>query len=224
MSGWGGVSASAVRPSGPPHALRQPLERFLFDGVGWSRPRALARLANAHEATMVPGFGSDAAALGRTLARLLPPRRLDIELLSRELRGRLALLPRGDWLRLGLCVAVLPFCGQILRSMDGHFRRVVQQALDESALSGLEGQAAVPERPVFLGGPGAWRSADRLAAGGVRAALEQVCMWPDPIRQRFDLQFEPEELDVPASVGGLNMTWLEIACKASWPDHPWLWC
>lgn len=223
MIGCGVADVSTAAWRGP-DALRQPLARFVLDGVGWVRPRALARLTGANQAALRPDFGGDGAALGRTLARALPPRRLDLELLGRDLRGRLALLPREDWLQLGLCIAVLPSCGGIRRSMDGHFRRVVQRALDESALTNLEERAEVPDRPAFLGGPGAWRAADRMAAGGVRAALEQVCVWPDPVRQRFELQFEPEELDVPPSVGGLNMTWLEIACKASWPDHPWLWC
>ena len=65
---------------------------------------------------------------------------------------------------------------------------------------------------------------DGLAAGGMRSAVTQACGWPDPVRQRFALQFEPEELEAPPSVGGLDMTWLEIACKVSFPDHPWLWC
>lgn len=205
-------------------ALGEPLERFVFAPHTWVRPRALARHLGASGLAIEPAALGDGAGLRRVMGRVLPPRRLDAALLTRNLRGRLALLPRADWLRLGLCISVLPFCGQIQRSMDGHFRRVVRQALDELTVQGLDAQAALGDRPVFLGGAGAWRTPDALAAGGLRAALEQACGWPDPVRTRFALQFEPEELEAPPSVGGLDMTWLEIACKASLPDHPWLWC
>ena len=207
-----------------PQALREPLERFIFAPHTWVSPRSLARHLGPADPTLEPPQPGDGAGLLRVVARALPPRRLDAGLLGRDLRGRLALLPRADWLRLGLCISVLPSCGQIQRSMDGHFRRVVRQALDETALQSLDQQGTVPARPVFLAGAGAWRAPALLAAGGMRSALEQACGWPDPVRQRFALQFEPEELEAPPSVGGLDMTWLEIACKASLPDHPWLWC
>lgn len=207
-----------------PEPLRQPLERFVFAPHTWVRPRSLARHLGAPFPAAWGTANADAAGVRRVMARALPPRRLDTSLLARDLRGRLALLPRTDWLRLGLCISVLPFCGQIQRSMDGHFRRVVREALGETALRDLDQYGAQAERPIFLAGAGAWRAPAALAAGGVRSALEQACGWPDPVRKRFALQFEPEELEAPPSVGGLDMTWLEIACKASWPDHPWLWC
>lgn len=226
MTGLGAQAAAlaTLGPWGGPALLRAPLERFVLAPHTWVRPRSLARHLGAPDPAAWGGAPADAAGLRRVLARALPPRRLDPGLLGRDLRGRLALLLRADWLRLGLCIAVLPFCGQIQRSMDGHFRRVVRQALDEAALQSLDQQGALAERPVFLAGAGAWRTPDLLAAGAVRAALEQACGWPDPVRERFALQFEPEELEAPPSVGGLDMTWLEIACKASLPDHPWLWC
>ena len=108
--------------------------------------------------------------------------------------------------------------------MDGHFRRVVGQLLEEEAIRGLERAANEGrQRPVFMAGPGAWRTPDPLAAGGVRAALAQACLWPDPVALRVRLHFEPEELEGPPSVTRLDIQWLEIACKALWPDHPWLW-
>lgn len=223
MNDLGAEAAPGGGWSGPA-LLREPLERFVFASDTWVRPRSLARHLGAPDPSAWGGAPADAAGLRRALARALPPHRLDAGLLGRDLRGRLALLPRADWLRLGLCIAVLPFCGQIQRSMDGHFRRAVRQALDEAALQSLDQQGMLAERPTFLAGAGAWRTPALLAAGGVRSAMEQACGWPDPVRQRFALQFEPEELEAPPSVGGLNMTWLEIACKVLLPDHPWLWC
>jgi hypothetical protein len=134
-------------------------------------------------------------------------------------------LSREEWLRLGLCVCVLPSCGQIQRSMDGHFRRAVQQLLDEREIASLDRLAddLPSERPVFAAGPSAWRNLEALATGGVRAAMEQACRWPEPVRMRARLRFEPEELQGPASVNGLDITWMEISCRALWPQHPWLW-
>jgi hypothetical protein len=157
------------------------------------------------------------------VAAALPPRELPLNLLTGDLPGRLALLPRADWLRLGLCLALLPLRGQILRSMDGHFRRAVRQGLDEAVLAALD-QRAGGDAVRSLLGAGAWRTPAQVAAGGVVAALDQACDWPAPVRQRFELQFAAGELAQPPSVAGLDPHFLEIACKASWPDHPWLWC
>jgi hypothetical protein len=202
----------------------EPLDRFFFATEGWVQAAALDRLVGAGgTASAGPATAGDAAGLRRAVARALPPRRLSPEMLTRDLRGRLALLPRADWLRLGLCLSALPFCGHILRSMDGHFRRAVRQALDEPALESLDRQDVAVGRVEFLLGPGAWRTPERVALGGMRAALEQACLWPDPVRERFLLQFGPDELALPPSVVGLNLHWLEIACKASLADHPWLW-
>lgn len=207
-------------PEPLPDALQAPLRQFVFEPEGWCRPQALGVPQLAAGARQPPR-----SSWRRAVAAIVPPRMLDAALLCRNLRGRLALLPRADWLQLGLCVCVLPFCGQIQRSLDGHFRRAVQQLLEEEAIQRLDRIAgeAPPDRPVFLAGPGAWRSPDRLAAGGMRAAMEQACFWTDPVALRVRLRFEPDELQGPPSVGGIDITWLEIACKALWPQHPWLW-
>jgi hypothetical protein len=206
-----------------PDALSEPLRQFFFETHTWVRPRALAQMMGGVAPTLQAGRAVDAG-WRRVVAQLLPPRRLDADLLCRDLRGRLALLSRADWLRLGLCVCVLPFCGQIQRSMDGHFRRAVRQLLEEEAIQRLDQAVdALAERPVFRAGPGAWRAPDPLALGGVRAAMGQACPWPDSVALRVHLHFEPEDLEGADSVSGLDMTWLEIACKALWPDHPWLW-
>jgi hypothetical protein len=217
------TSPDATAGGDVPEPLWAPLRAFFFETHTWLKPRALARGMGAVSPALDSLRGTQTA-WRRALAHSHPPRRLDAMLLAGHLRGRLALLSREEWWRLGLCVCVLPSCGQIQRSLDGHFRRAVRQLLDEVALEGLDLNAGQwHTRPVFLAGPGAWRDPNSLAAGGVRAAMEQACPWPEPVRQRVQLRFEPEELTVPPSVRGLDITWLEIACRALWPQHPWLW-
>jgi hypothetical protein len=215
-----GESATGSRV---PDALGEPLRQFFFETHTWVRPRALAQMVGGAALPVEEGRAVDAG-WRRAVAQLLPPRKLDTDLLCHDLRGRLALLSRADWLRLGLCVGVLSSCGQIQRSMDGHFRRVVRQLLEEEAIQRLDQGVDVPaQKPVFLAGPGAWRAPEPLALAGVRAAMAQACPWPDAVASRVRLHFEPEELEGAHSVSGLDMRWLEIACKALWPDHPWLW-
>lgn len=217
-----GLAMPAATAGPLPPALREPLARFLFAPDTWVLPASLTALLGLAD-NPAPLARLDDAGVRRVVARALPPRRLPLDLLTGDLQGRLALLDRAHWLRLGLCISVLPFCGRILKSMDGNFRRVVREALDERTLEALDRQADAVASIAFVLGPGAWRAPERVAAGGVRAALEQACLWPDPVRQRFLLQFGPDELSGPPSVGGLNQQCLEIACKASLPDHPWLW-
>ena len=206
-----------------PEALQAPLRAFMFETESWLRPRAVAAALGYTQAPPDAGL-ANGPGWRRLTAQVAPPGRLDVDLVCADLRGRLALLSRTDWLRLGLCVCVLPSCGQIQRSMDGHFRRVVRQLLDEEAMAGLDRMEALPaERPVDLSSPGAWRAPEALAAAGLRAAMTQACRWTDPVRRRVELHFEPDELAGPPAVGGLDMRWMEIACKALWPDHPWLW-
>ena len=205
-----------------PEALRGHLERFFFDADQWANPQALASYLNVNNDF---DWAADlhAVAVRKTVARHFQTGRLSIALLTNDFRGRLALLSHADWLRLGLCVAVLPYCGVIRRSMDGHFRRAIRQSLDEAAVAFLDQQGGVDDGPAFLAGAGAWRTPQAVALGGVRAAIEQACGWSEPVRNRFYLHFDPQEREVPPSVGGLNSYWLELACKTIFPDPHWLW-
>lgn len=205
-----------------PAALQAPLERFLFDADQWVMPRALLRdLGCADEADF------DAAMSRQAIRTIVAQRhqvgRLSVQLLAGDLRWRLALAPRDDWLRLGLCASLLPYCGRIRNSMDGHFRRVVREQFETSAIDLLEEHGGVGDLPVFLAGAGAWRKSETVALGGIRSMLEQACGWPVTLRRRFNLQFEPEELDVSPSVGGLNGYWLEVVCRTMFPESHWLW-
>ena len=160
--------------NGIPQALRGPLRAFVFETEPALRPPTLAQVLGCAEPRVQASAAVDRGRR-RALARVAPPRRLDPDLLCRDLRGRLAMMPRADWLRLGLCVCVLPSCGQIQRSLDGHFRRVVRELLEEPVIRWLDDMEGFPgERPVLWAGPGAWRSPEALAAGGVRAARSQV--------------------------------------------------
>lgn len=156
--------------------------------------------------------------------RLCPLGSVDLDLLWGSWRNRLALLSRAEWMQLGLCLAVLPFSGHLQRSMDGHLRRALRQGLDERVVQALDAESSARQLLRFLGGPGAWRNPQALACGGARAAIEQVCRWPDPIRRRSLLRFGPEDLSTPPSVSGLDAHWLELSCRLMWPEHPWLWC
>jgi len=205
-----------------PEALQQALLRFCFDTDQWVNTAALLKQLNLNR---LHGWelGMSGDALKKFVGKHSNPARLDLALLTSELSGRLALMPRSDWLRLGICLSFLPYCGHIRVSMDGHFRRAVREHLDESALIMLEQHGEVEDRPVFIGGAGAWRNPHLVALGGVRAGLEQACRWPDVLRQRFLLQFDMSELAVKPTVQGLNGYWLELACKTIFPQHPWLW-
>ena len=215
--------ANAIRePCSYPEPLRAPLARFVFDTDQWVMPAALMDDIGItrHELwnSLVVG-----KAIRITVAKHFPPNRLDLSLLTASLPGRLALLPRSDWLRLGLSLSFLPYCGHIRSSMDGHFRRAIREHLDETAVLTLEQHGEVDDRPQFKAGPSAWRHPQIVALGGVRAGLEQVCRWPGAVRQRFELQFDSSERSVAPSVDGLNGYWLELACKIIFPQHHWLW-
>jgi hypothetical protein len=205
-----------------PEALRQALMRFCFDTDQWVNTAALLEQLNLKRL-----HDRDLAITGHALKKVVGkhshPARLDLALLTSELSGRLALMPRSDWLRLGICLSFLPYCGHIRVSIDGHFRRAVREHLDESALLMLEQHGEVQDRPVFTAGVGAWRTPHLVALGGVRAGIEQACRWPDALMQRFLLQFETAERAVGPGVQGLNGYWLELACKTIFPRHPWLW-
>ncbi|MEK9868145.1 MAG: hypothetical protein VW831_00355 [Gammaproteobacteria bacterium] len=205
-----------------PGSLEAPLARFIFDTDQWVMPAALMSDIGItqHEPWSSLVVGN---VIRTTVARHFPPNRLDLALLTSGLAGRLALLPRAEWLRLGLTLSFLPYCGHIRNSMDGHFRRVIRENLDESSLLTLEQHGEVEERPQFKAGPGAWRHPQIVALGGVRAGLEQVCRWPGVVRQRFELQFDSNERSVEQSVHGLNGYWMELACKIIFPQHHWLW-
>jgi len=205
-----------------PEALRSPLTRFCFDTDQWVNT---AGLMDQLDLKRLHGWESKLTgdALKRVVGQYAYPARLDLALLTSELSGRLALMPRSDWLRLGVCLSFLPYCGHIRVSMDGHFRRAVREHLDESALLMLEEHGEVEDRPLFTAGAGAWRTPHLVALGGVRSGIEQACRWPDALRQRFLLQFDTAERAVRPSVQGLNGYWLELACKTIFPQHPWLW-
>jgi hypothetical protein len=160
---------------------------------------------------------------GRLISAYFPARDIDFVDLTRDWRARLALLPASDWLRLGFAVSVLPFCGHIQRSMDGNFRRAVREAFGPTDWSDLDTHTAAPSELQFLLGPGAWKTTLLVAAGGVRCAIEQACDWPIVIRERVCLKLDPDVMETPVSVQGLTPNWLEIACKITLQDHPWLW-
>ncbi|MEY3007653.1 MAG: hypothetical protein RI942_1995 [Pseudomonadota bacterium] len=202
--------------------LQIPLERFFFNVDQWvSTPALISELKLHSDASWAQDMNP--SAVRKIVARHYRANRLSISLLTGSFKGRLALLSRDDWLRLGMFSAVLPHRSVIRHSMDGHFRRAVRQGFDEVVINSLEQLGSIEDGPEFTGGAGAWRTPQRVALGGVIAAVEQACSWPDPIRARFYLHFEPDERGVPPSVVGLNSHWLELACKILFPKPHWLW-
>jgi len=220
-----------------PPALLEAVDRFLLAPQTWVVPGTLGAWADADPTDVgrwsrptqpAPLWAPDGEpwtepALHRVSAKLVPLSSIDLDLLTCDWRHRLALLPREDWLRLGLCLSALPFCGHLQRTMDGHMRRALRQGLDERVIEALDREGAAAGMVRFMAGAGAWKDPQRLACGGVRAAMEQVCRWPDPIRRRTLLRFDLAQLSAPASVSGLDAHWLELSCRLMWPEHPWLW-
>lgn len=222
-----GAPASPRLSQAPWRDWAGPLTSFLFEPETWVSGEALLAAVQAQGNEVPRPSLPDVATippnvLRRVVNHGVPVRQVDLSALVRDWRSRLALLSREEWLRLGVAVSALPQCGRIQRSMDGHFRRAVQQALDPEAvqtLDAFEGAASV----AFALGPGAWRQPHAVACSGVRAVLEQVCIWPAAVRSRFDLHFLPQEARRPPSVTGLDAHGLEFTCQAIFPDHPWLW-
>lgn len=198
-------------------AMLDAVDRFVWHPEKWLRQTALSGVE-----LQVNMIG--APALRRHLSRR--SRTCDLPLSewrSGQTAGalQLALLSRDEWLRLGMVTSMLPMCGHARDSIDGNFRRVVKQCLDQDGLEKLDhGFPAGTLRSRL--GPGAWRDPSAVALGGVSAVLGQLCKWPQAVMNRFTLGFEPGELQRPQAVVGLNSEWMEFACKISWPDHPWL--
>ena len=226
--GSDGVSSVASSASWSDPALRSRIDDFLFSADRWADPVALARLCQSRPGQGVPGAAPDFEKLSavqkrRLIAAHLPPKDIPLVELTRDWRTRLALLSAADWMKLGFAVSVLPFCGHVQRSMDGNFRRAVREAFGPTVWTELDSHPQASVELQFLLGPGAWKTTPAVAAGGVRCAIEQACDWPQPIRERVCLKLDPSVMEAPVSVRGLNPYWLEIACKITLQDHPWLW-
>lgn len=211
-----------------PADLVRQVDRFLFGASQWVSPAALrARVESTHalsqNATPLDLEHLSAAQLQRLADRVAPIGDIELRRLTRDWHSRLALLDAQRWMDLGFTLSVLPFCGQVQRSMDGNFRRALRDQFGADAVALLDEQAGEGLAPKFLLGPGAWKHPQRVAAGGVRAAMTELCDWGGAVRQRFALQFDPHVLAAPPSVEGLDETSLEIACKLTLQDHPWLW-
>src|SRR6056300_2039194 len=87
--------------------LQIPLEQFIFNVDQWVNTHALiAELKVPNDAFWAQDMNS--SAVRKIVARHYRANRLSISLLTGSFRGRLALLSRDDWLRLGMFSAVLP--------------------------------------------------------------------------------------------------------------------
>jgi hypothetical protein len=211
-----------------PGDLVRQVDRFLFGASQWVSPGALRARIEATQAVPPNALPLDlqslsAGQLQRLADRVAPIGDIELRRLTRDWHSRLALLDAQHWMDLGFTLSVLPFCGHVQRSMDGNFRRALRDQFGVDAAGLLDEQAGKGPALKFLLGPGAWKYPQRVAAGGVSAAMAQLCDWGGAVRQRFALQFDPQVLAAPASVEGLDETSLEIACKLTLQDHPWLW-
>ncbi len=211
-----------------PADLVSQVDRFLFGASQWVSPRALQEKIELSQPAALNAVPLDLKSLSdeqiqRLADRVAPIGAIELRRLTRDWHARLALLDAQRWMDLGFTLSVLPFCGHVQRSMDGNFRRALRDQFGADAAALLDQQAGKGPALKFLLGPGAWKHPERVAAGGVRAAMTQLCHWGGAVRQRFALQFDPQVLAVPESVEGLNETSLEIACKLTLQDHPWLW-
>lgn len=216
-----GLRRGAARPAADD--LARALDRFLFGASQWVHEGALrARLHLAHEADAGP-LTLSPVQCQRLTDRIAPSTHIEVHRLAHNWRSRLALLDAQRWLDLGMTLSVLPFCGQAQRSMDGSFRRALRDRFGADAAALLDAQAGKGPALTCLLGPGAWKNPPAVAAAGVSAALLALGDWGSVVLDRFTLQFDPQVLKTAPSVAGLDDTWLEIACKLTLQDHPWLW-
>jgi len=209
-------------------ALRARVDEFVFSVERWVDPKALAKYCQSKSGHTGPDLAVDFAQLSvvhqrRLISAYLPPKDIPLGESTRDWRARLALLSAADWMKLGFAVSVLPFCGHVQRSMDGNFRRALRETFGPAVWAELDSHPQASGELQFLLGPGAWKVPPSVAAGGVRCAIEQACEWPSVVRERVCLKFDPAVLEAPVSVRGLTPYWLEIACKITLQDHPWLW-
>lgn len=210
-------------PSGWSADLVREVDRFLFGTSQWVNAEALRTGLHWMSDAPLSSEPPKPAQFQQLAERIAPVSGLHLEELTRDWHSRLALLDAKRWLDLGFTLSVLPFCGHVQRSMDGHFRRALREQFGADAAALLDEQAGKGPPLQFMLGPGAWKNPQLVAAGGVSAAFTYLCDWSDAVRDRFSLQFDPQILAASPSVSGLDKTWLEIACKLTLQDHPWLW-
>ena len=211
-------------------AIGEPLRHFLFEPEKWVHPGWLASLlmprvtpANAAWADRLPSGPWPTRWIHQQTALHAPLGGVDLSVLVDHWSGRLALLSAPEALRLGMVVSLLPFAGQLRRSMDGHLRRAMRQNLEDVTVEALDMAVVSPPQVRSTLPAGAWRQPDLVAGAGLQAAVAQACAWPDAVVRRFEWRFDPLVWALPASVAGLTMDSLEVACRALFPDHPWLW-
>lgn len=210
-------------PMGWPQDLVREVDRFLFGAAQWVQADALSAGLKLGQDDPLNSQPMSPPQFQRLTDRVAPVAAIDLQGLTRDWHARLALLDAKRWLDLGFTLSVLPFCGHVQRSMDGNFRRALREQFGGDAAALLDEQAGKGPPLKFMLGAGAWKNPQLVAAGGVSAALSQLCDWGDAVRDRFILQFDPKILAATPSVDGLDKTWLEIACKLTLQDHPWLW-
>lgn len=210
-----------------PASLLERVGHFLFQAHQWVNPQAFIHQYTAHTGVLDEKYRSMCAQIPPSqwpdlIAKIAPIKAIDSHRICQDWRSRLVLLPESDWLNLGLMVSVLPLRKNVHDSMDGHFRRVLRQHFSLDSLT-LITESEVPESFQTLSPAGSWRNPDQMSAAGVRAVWDHVQDWDAPVRTRCALRFDPWVLDTPSSVTNLTSDILEVACKITFQDHPWLW-
>jgi hypothetical protein len=203
--------------------LNEAIWRFLFEPESWADPNALEALVWSDDQEILKRLGLKPTP--RQWRQLINQSHrlsdIDLDLFAQRPAHRLLLLDLKSLRRLSLAACLLPFFGKVCRSMDGNFRRTSRLLFSEAELQRFDAQSSMAQTVRFSLPASQWREPERLIQSGMASLFEAIDASP-VLHARAQLKFPPRYLDADNALSGLNAEHLELLCKVSLPDHPWL--
>lgn len=151
------------------------------------------------------------------LEQVLPLRDFKESDYAQSLDAKLLLLYPAEWQLLGFGCALLPFIGEIERSMDGRFRRAVRARLSEEQVRLFDSISLTETSPAFLLPRNVWTNPDTVMQAGC-TNLMQWASWSDAQRAYMELR---HPMTSPA-ISPITNNHIEVLCQILLPNHSWL--